>query len=328
MKLTGEITTSVSAMSEGVFWDFVNDAVSKDVMEHFGFSQTLLPKVQDVFSEHGRLSPEVAELLGLSAGISVTYKSGDQPNNALSLNVLKPGEVAATAGTSGVIYGVSDKLIYDQDSRINSFAHVNYSSNEKRIGVLLCINGVGILNKWVKALSGAPDYKRMNEEAVAIKPGSDGLRVLPFGNGAERMLNNKIVGAHFKNIDLNIHSQAHVFRASQEGIAFAFRYGLDIMRKNGMSPQIIRAGKANMFLSKVFCQSFVNACNTPVELFENDGSVGAAIGAGIGAGAFGIDEVFAHMSAAKRIEPKQHELYEELYQDWKTELNKELTSRH
>ena len=206
MRLTGEITTSISALSEGVLWDFKENEISNQVMDYYGFDRHILPPVHDVFSPHGNLSKDKADLLGLKPGIPVTYKSGDQPNNALSLNVLKPGEVAATAGTSGVIYGVSDKLAYDEQSRVNTFAHVNYTDHSKHLGVLLCINGTGILNRWVKNnFSSAGSYESMNKEAQLIPVGSDGLRVLPFGNGAERMLNNKIVGAHISHIDLNIH---------------------------------------------------------------------------------------------------------------------------
>lgn len=329
MKLTGDITTSPSALSEGVFWDFKQDALSEDVIQYFKFEKSLIPEIKPVFSEHGRLKQDLATTLGLKAGIPVTYKSGDQPNNALSLNVLKPGEVAATAGTSGVIYGVSDQLVYDPQSRVNTFAHVNHATNEKRVGVLLCINGTGILNSWAKNNFGAGQtYASMNEMAQQVKIGSDGLRILPFGNGAERMLNNKIVGAHFHHIDLNLHTQAHIFRAVQEGIVFAFRYGLDIMRENGMNPQVIRAGQANLFLSPLFAQAFVDATNVPVELYRNDGSVGAALGAGIGSTVFGSpEEAFSNFRPVKLIEPQATDLYEPIYQEWKVLLNDQLNKK-
>jgi xylulokinase len=329
MKLTGDISTSPSALSEGVFWDFKQDELSEDVIQYFKFDKALIPEIKPVFSEHGRLKQELAPALGLKAGIPVTYKSGDQPNNALSLNVLKPGEVAATAGTSGVIYGVSDQLVYDQQSRVNTFAHVNHETNEKRVGVLLCINGTGIMNSWTKHNIGSDlDYKVMNEAAQQVNIGSDGLRILPFGNGAERMLNNKIVGAHFHNIDLNLHTQAHIFRAVQEGIVFAFRYGLDIMRENGMNPQVIRAGQANLFLSPLFAQAFVDATNVPVELYMNDGSVGAALGAGIGATVFGSpEEAFSNFRPVKLIEPQATAVYEPIYQEWKSLLNDKLNKK-
>lgn len=319
MKLTGEINTSVSALSEGILWDFQKENISSDVMQYFGFDERIIPPIQPVFSAHGTLTKKMASALSLKEGIPVTYKAGDQPNNALSLNVLEPGEVAATAGTSGVIYGVSDELTYDKQSRVNSFAHVNYTDKQKRIGVLLCINGTGIMNKWIKNLIGnMASYSSLNESASYINPGSDGMFVLPFGNGAERMLNNKIVGAHIENIELNKHREAHLYRAGQEGIAFAFRYGLDIMRENGMNPSVIRAGRANMFLSSLFTEAFVNATNVPVELYESDGSVGAAIGAGIGAGIFkNAKEAFKQSKALELVEPAQVKLYDELYQHWK-----------
>lgn len=321
-KLTDEISTSIAALSEGVFWDFEQDVISKDVMAHYHFEKEIIPPAKDVFSVHGYLSKAMASELYLKEGIPVSYKAGDQPNNALSLNVLNPGEVAATAGTSGVIYGVTDSLAYDSLSRINSFAHVNYLPQQKRIGVLLCINGTGILNRWVKNTTGASGYKEMNEAASHIPVGSDGLLIFPFGNGAERMLENKMIGASIENLNLNIHSNAHLYRACQEGIACAFRYGLDIMRQNNVQPTIIRAGRANMFLSDVFIESFVNITRTPVELYEADGSVGAALGAGIGCGIYAdAGEAFKKHTPIKTILPTANaSTYEELYQHWKKTL--------
>jgi len=326
MKLSGDITTSVSALSEGVFFDFQNNSISKDIIDHYGFNEGLFPRVQPVFSNHGGVLASIAQQLGLKAGIPIAYKAGDQPNNALSLNVLNAGEVAATAGTSGVIYGVSDDLTYDPQSRVNTFAHVNYTEQQKRLGVLLCINGTGSLYRWTKNLFGsAVSYQQMNADAAKIALGSDGLRILPFGNGAERMLNNELIGVHFHNIDLNLHTQAHIFRAVQEGIASAFRYGVDIMRENGMSPTVIRAGKANLFLSDVFAQTFVNATGILVELYNNDGSVGAALGAGIGAEIFSSpQEAFKQMQPLQLIEPNT-DAFEPVYQEWKDLLLKQLS---
>ncbi len=319
MKLTGDITTSVAALSEGVFWDFKEQELSKDVFNYFGFDQSIIPEIKEVFTTHGNISTSVANQLSLQPGIPVTYKAGDQPNNALSLNVLEPGEVAATAGTSGVIYGVTDQLVFDQQSRINSFAHVNYVEKQKRIGVLLCINGTGILNSWIKKVTGnIYSYQQMNDAAATVAAGSDGLRMLPFGNGVERMLGNQLLQSHIHQIDFNIHGPAHLFRAAQEGIAFAFRYGVDIMRDNGMQPSVIRAGKANMFLSDVFTNCFVNATNIPVELHDCDGSVGAAKGAGIGVGFYiSPKDAFSNAVPIDLVEPSQSKLYDQLYNEWK-----------
>ncbi len=326
MKLTGEITTTSSALSEGIFWDFKKDKISNDVMNVFGFTDSLIPEVHELFSSHGKVLPEVALRLGIRENIAVTYKAGDQANNALSLNVLEPGEVAAYAGTSGVIYAVTDKLFADKFSRVNSFVHVNHTTDEKRIGVLLCINGAAIMYSWAKKVCGEDlSYKEMDQRAAAIKPGSNGLFVLPFGNGAERMLQNKMIDAHINNIDLNKHTKAHIFRAVQEGIAFAFRYGLDIMRENDLHPKIIRAGKANLFLSDVFIQSFVNATGVAVELYENDGSAGAAIGAGIGAGIYKTNgDAYTNFRPLQKFEPTDTKLYDELYNEWKKLLEGHL----
>jgi xylulokinase len=324
MKMTGECSTTIAALSEGIFWDYKENSLSNDLFNYFGISPALIPPIKNVFSEHGRITGSVASALSLKVGIPVTYKAGDQPNNALSLNVLQPGEVAATAGTSGVIYGVSDRQTYDQESRINTFAHVNFTPSQKRVGVLLCINGTGILNHWLKSISGNEmSYSQMNHLAGTVAPGSDGLTIFPFGNGAERMLNNKIVGASIRHLDFNKHSQAHLLRAGQEGIAFAFRFGLDIMRENGMAPKVIRAGKANMFLSDVFTEAFVNVNNILVEFFDGDGGLGAALGAGMGAGVFAEpSSISHHRKAVATLEPRSTARYNDLYEHWREQLTK------
>jgi xylulokinase len=323
MKLTGTVTTSIEALSEGVFWDFKKNDLSSDVFDYFGLSRSFIPEIRSVFTEHGRLESAIAASLSLQAGIPVSYKAGDQPNNALSLNVMEPGEVAATAGTSGVIYGVTDQLLYDNQSRINTFAHVNYTNEEKRLGVLLCINGTGILNRWVKNISGDNfGYNELNEKAATISPGSNGVLVFPFGNGAERMLNNRLLNAQFLNIDFNKHGIAHIYRAAQEGIVYAFRYGLDIMRSNGLQPSVIRAGKANMFMSKVFSSAFVNTLNIPVELYNCDGSHGAAIGSGIGVGYFkSAADAFQNFTPVETIYPETVNEYSLNYERWLEHLN-------
>ncbi|MEO5944221.1 MAG: FGGY family carbohydrate kinase, partial [Ferruginibacter sp.] len=326
MKLTGEITTTISALSEGTFWDYRSNKISTDITSYFGFDQSLFPEIKPLFASHGHVKDLVATRLSLKPGIPVSYKAGDQLNNALSLNVLQPGEVAATAGTSGVIYGVSDQLKYDEQSRINSFAHVNHQPDKNRIGVLLCINGAGIFNRWVKNLIGANrSYTELNEAASKVADGSNGLLALPFGNGAERMLNNQQVGAHFQNLDFNIHTDAHLVRAAQEGVAFAFRYGLDIMRENGIMPSVIRAGKSNLFLSNVFTKSFVNATQVVLEFYDGDGSYGAALGAGIGTGFYANEaEAFSNRKSTGCLEPDADTDSEAFYQDWKEFLQKKL----
>ncbi|RTQ51659.1 carbohydrate kinase [Hymenobacter gummosus] len=327
LQLTGQATTSISALSEGVFWDFARHGLSEDVFRFFGFDRALIPPVREVFAPHGVVRREVAEELGLTPGIPVTYKAGDQPNNALSLNVLRPGEVAATAGTSGVIYAVTDQLFVDQKSRVNPFAHVNHSRDKTRLGVLLCINGTGSLNRWVRSVAApALSYPEVNERAAAVPVGADGLLCLPFGNGAERMLENQQVGAQFVDIDLNVHTPAHMLRAGQEGVAFAFRYGLDLMRAGGLHPTVVKAGHTNMFLSEVFAQAFADVTGLTVELYQTDGSVGAALGAGIGAGTFATaDEAFSRVQPLRQVKPgADAEAYEAVYQRWKEKLQAQL----
>jgi xylulokinase len=324
MRLTGEISTSFTGLSEGIFWDFTANKISKELLKYFGFDSGLLPEAAASFSISGLLLKSVAEEFGLPEGIPVSYRAGDQPNNALSLNVLNPGEVAATAGTSGVIYGVTDKKKYDPLSRINTFLHVNHNHLQTRLGVLLCINGTGILNSWLKRYSSSNlSYNDMNKLAESVAPGSDGLSILPFGNGTERMLGNKETGARITGLNFNIHTNAHMYRAAQEGIAFSFRYGLDIMKEVGIDPQVIRAGEANMFLSKVFREVLSCITGTVIHLYNTDGSIGSARGAGIGCGYYKSEkEAFNGLIAVGVTEPDKSVSadYEETYLRWKNHL--------
>jgi xylulokinase len=320
LRLTGEVATSFTGLSEGIFWDFQEERISSSLLKYFDFDSSLIPKAAPSFSISGLLLKSVAEELGLPVGIPVSYKAGDQPNNALSLNVLEPGEVAATAGTSGVIYGVTDKKKYDPLSRVNTFLHVNHDHVKTRLGVLLCINGTGILNSWLRRNTGSFSYNEMNSLAEKITPGSDGLRILPFGNGAERMLGNKETGARIEGLNFNIHSNAHLFRAAQEGIAFSLRYGLDIMKEVGIDPKVIRAGEANMFLSKVFRDAVSCITGAVIHLYNTDGSIGSARGAGIGCGYYKSEkEAFNGLVAVGVTEPDNSgtNKYEKAYSEWK-----------
>lgn len=331
MKMTGEITTTSTGLSEGILWDYKDQSVASIVLDQYGISRDVIPNLVPVFGPQGQLTSKAAEELGLQEGTIIAYRGGDQPNNAFSLNVLNPGEVAATAGTSGVIYGVSDKAQFDEKSRVNTFVHVNHSIDSPRYGVLLCINGTGILNSWMKnqlfGLSKNISYPEMNEIAAQAPIGSSGLLVLPFGNGAERILENKDIGSQISNLRFNTHGLPHFIRAAQEGIVFAMKYGLDIMAKVGVEGKKIKAAQANMFLSPVFSQTFANITGATVELFNTDGSQGAARAAGIGAGLFTSKEsAFTGLVSLSTIEPdtSHKDEYENAYQQWVQELEKKL----
>lgn len=329
MKLTGEVNTTVSGLSEGIFWDFKSDSPSEKLLEHYQINQSLIPEQVPTFGEQGRVQAAVAEKLGIPVNIPVAYRAGDQPNNALSLNVLEPGEVATTAGTSGVIYGVSDQLEYDPQSRVNSFAHVNYSQESPRYGILACVNGTGILNSWLKhqLLLDRLSYEEMNHRAQRAPIGSDGVVILPFGNGAERPLANAEIGAHISGLEFNSHNTSHVLRAAQEGIVFALKYSLDIMEEMGVQASRVKAGKANMFLSPLFREAFANTTGATIELYDTDGAAGAARGAGIGSGEYANPkEAFTHLQQIDQIEPDgdKQSAYAAAYARWLEALKQRI----
>lgn len=328
LKLTGIPATTISGLSEGILWDFKENGIANDVIAAMGLKKDHLAELVPSFGEQGTLTKEAADVLGIRSGIPVSYRAGDQPNNAYSLNVLEPGEIAATAGTSGVVYGVTDKVTYDPHSRVNSFVHVNHTESDPRYGVLMCLNGTGILNSWIRSnfLNGM-DYEQINQLAGTIGIGSENLLCYPFGNGSERILQNKNPGASIKNLHFNQHNKAHVARAAQEGIVFAMYYGVEIMKGMGIDVNKVRAGNANMFLSDVFAEAFANTSGCVVELYNTDGAIGAARAAGVGAGVFSDHkESFKGLEIVRKIEPEQEKVkaYGDAYTNWKKNLEIEI----
>ena len=325
LRLSGVPNTTVSGLSEGMFWDFKENKVAQFLLDYYGIPASFIPDIVPTFSEQSVVSKAAAEELGLKAGTPITYRGGDQPNNALSLNVFEPGEIAATAGTSGVVYGVLGEVGYDKLSRVNTFAHVNHQADQTRLGVLLCINGTGILNAWMhRNVTFDMGYAEMNDLAAEAPIGSDGVVILPFGNGAERVLQNKELGCSIHGVNFNKHSRAHLVRAAQEGIVFSFCYGMEIMAQMGMDIRKIHAGRANMFLSPLFRNTLAGVSGATIELYETDGSVGAAKGAGMGCGIYkDHNEAFATLEKLQVIEPceKDREAYRAAYNNWKEILN-------
>ena len=324
MKLSGEINTTISGLSEGMMWDFKEKRPAKFLFDYFGFSEDVIAPIVPTFAVQSEVSAAAAAETGLKEGTSISYRAGDQPNNALSLNVFNPGEIASTAGTSGVVYGVLGEVNYDPKSRVNTFAHVNYTTELDRLGVLLCINGTGILNAWVhRNITPDLSYAEMNDLAAQAPIGADGVTISPFGNGAERVLENREVGCQIKGVNFNKHNRAHIVRAAQEGIVFSFCYGMEIMRQMGMDIKKIHAGKANMFLSPLFRDTLASTSGATIELLETDGSVGAAKGAGIGCGMYKDNvEAFSTLKKIAVIEPDntKAQQYKDAYEKWKAEL--------
>ncbi|WP_288056211.1 xylulokinase [Xylanibacter rodentium] len=329
LRLSGQANTTVSGLSEGMFWDFREGRVADFLMDYYGFDSSLISDIVPTFSIQSRVSAAAAAETGLKEGTPITYRAGDQPNNALSLNVFNPGEIASTAGTSGVVYGVLGDVNYDPKSRVNTFAHVNHTAEQTRLGVLLCINGTGILNAWVRRTV-APEgisYADMNDLTVSVPIGSEGITVIPFGNGAERVLENREIGCSVSGINFNKHGKAHIVRAAQEGIVFSFCYGMEVMQQMGMDIRKIHAGRANMFLSPLFRDTLAGVSGATIELYDTDGSVGAAKGAGIGAGIYkDNNEAFATLDKLQVIEPDEAHCneYLEAYARWKETLEKQI----
>lgn len=330
MRLSGVANTTISGLSEGMFWDFRNKETAGFLLDYFGFDKSLIADIVPTFSIQCEVCASAAAELGLKAGTPISYRAGDQPNNALSLNVFNPGEIASTAGTSGVVYGVLGDVNYDKRSRVNTFAHVNYTKDLDRLGVLLCINGTGILNAWVRRTV-APEgvsYSDMNDMMASVPIGSEGVTIIPFGNGAERVLENKEIGCSIHGINFNKHDKAHIMRAAQEGIVFSFCYGMEVMQQMGMNISKIHAGKANMFLSEIFRNTLAGVSGATIELYETDGSVGAAKGSGMGCGIYkDNNEAFATLKKLSVIEPdeKHRTEYLNAYSSWKEKLQQVMS---
>ncbi|NAS12747.1 xylulokinase [Poritiphilus flavus] len=325
-RFSGQINSTVSGLSEGIFWDFEKGEPAVWLLDHYGLDQNHIPKLRPTFSEQGTVSAQGASESGLAEGTPILYRAGDQPNNALSLNVFQPGELAATGGTSGVVYAITDNLSVKESSRVNNFAHVNYNSESQRIGKLLCINGAGIQYRWLLNNLDVSSYEEMNQLASSVPVGSDGVVLLPFGNGAERMLNNKNVGSRIFNINLNNHGKAHLCRAALEGIAFSFVYGMEILTSDGIRPQVIRAGNDNMFRSDIFSETIATLIKQEIEIYNTTGAIGAARACILHQGdynAFGMQ--IMNNDYVMSFKPlKSTEAYQTAYNNWKKELETTL----
>lgn len=324
LKLTGAVKTTVNGLSEGIFWDFVQHQPADFLLKHLRFNPELIPEITDNFVEQGRVSTEAAEQLGIPDGIPLLYRAGDQPNNAMSLGVLEPGEIAASGGTSGVVYGITDQLVYDETHRINSFAHVNHKKDKNRIGVLLCINASGILYRWVRenVLGSEVSYPEMEAMARKSEVGARGLYFLPFGNGGERMLNFKNKGAQLFGLNLNLHNQSDVIRASLEGIAFSFVYGIELIESIGVPVKRIKVANDNLFQSEIFSQVIANLSGVEIEMYETTGAVGAAQGASYAGGAYdSLEKAIFTKSSLKTFKPENAiSPYQKAYSEWKKHL--------
>lgn len=328
MRLTGEINTTISGLSEGVLWDFKENDIARIVLEQYGIDRALLPDIVPTFSNQGELTKAAAEATGLPAGIPVGYRAGDQPNNALALNALEPGEVAATGGTSGVVYAVTDEPLYDERSRVNGFAHVNYRQASPRIGVLMCINGAGIQYSWLKHNTMPPEmsYPTMEKLAAGAPIGAEGLTILPFGNGAERILENRDIGAQVHGLNFNRHHRTHLTRAALEGVAFAFAYGIEILQNMGLKIDIMRVGNDNLFQSSIFSTTVATLAGCRIEMMEATGAVGAARGAGVGAGIYdSLSDAFREIKGIDQFTPAVDPApYREAYRLWAERLESTL----
>lgn len=328
-KLTGIISTTKNGLSEGILWDYKNNEVAYWLLDYYGIDKSLVPDLVDNFTNQGSTHVQASAETGLPMGIPVVYRAGDQPNNALSLNILKPGEAAVSGGTSGVIYAVTDRLESEELSRINSFVHVNYSRLQTHIGKLLCINGCGILYRWLKNNIGAQSYEEMNEKASEVSIGSDGVVVIPFGNGSERMLNSKDVNAHFLGLNLNLHSSSHLCRAALEGIAFSFVYGMEILKEDNTVIDLVRAGNDNLFRLDIFSETVATLTGHKIEIFDTTGAIGAARAVALKEGNFEkIGSFSMQNDYVKTYVPlKDKEPYIKAYTRWKKELTMILNNK-
>lgn len=323
-KFSNVMNTTISGLSEGILWDFKKDSIANLLLEYYGLDAHLVPDIVDTFSNQSQVNAQGEKESGLAAGTPIFYRAGDQPNNALSLNVLNPGEVAATGGTSGVVYAVTDSLSGKESSRVNNFAHVNYQKGKNpRIGKLLCINGAGIQYRWLLNNFAVSSYEEMNVLASEIPVGSDGVCVIPFGNGAERMLNNKEIGTRIVNLNLNNHTKAHICRATLEGIAFSFVYGINILKLDGITVNVMRAGNDNLFRSKIFANTIATLIEHEIEIYNTTGAIGAARAADLRLGDFKkfSQSIMDNDHVMTFMPFKDKEPYIKAYENWIQELN-------
>lgn len=326
-KLTGKWTANLSNISGRWYYDSRNGGFPQDFYEQIGLGDVLNKFPQEIThlgDKLGTLTKEAAEHLGLSENTIVGQGGVDAWIGNIGLGVIQMGKVALITGSSHLITCLTDTFEYKKGGNFGP-----YPDTVVR-GLGLVEGGQtssGSILTWFKRnlckdLEGQKEsaYAILDREANKIAPGSDGLLVLDWWQGNRTPYTDPDVRGMIYGLSLG-HTQAHIFRAIMEGVAFGTENVFDSFRKSGYPVNEICMGGGTSN-SDVFVQIHADVSNVVVNVPKNPQSptLGSAILATVAAGLYkDMDEAVANMvQYAKRItpNPENHEKYKKIFSQY------------
>jgi len=272
--LTGERKTEFGDASGTAYFDVKTrtwSAAILNAIDNSGKLQQCLPELIPSDSPAGSIRSEIAEQFGLSREVLVSSGGGDNMMAAIGTGNVSPGIVTTSLGTSGTIYSYSDEPIIDPNGELAAFC-----SSSGGWLPLVCTMNVTVSTELTRELLGR-SLADLNQLASAAPPGAEGILLLPYFNG-ERTPALPNAKAILFGLTSTNYNAANMARSSMEGATLGLRYGLEVLKQQGLTPTEVRlvGGGAK---SPLWRQIVADVFNCPVVCPESSeaGAVGAAL---------------------------------------------------
>jgi xylulokinase len=284
--LTGDYATDASDAAGTLLLDLRARDYSAELLAALEIPRAWLPRVFEGPQITGRLRPEAAEELGLPAGLPVAAGGGDNAAAAVGTGVVRAGVVSSSIGTSGVLFAHSDAPALDPQGRLHGFCHA-VPGRYHLMAVTLSAGGAfAWLRNTLRAVAPQLSYDQLTALAAATPPGAEGLLFTPYLTGERTPHLDPLARAAFVGLTAR-HGLGHMARAVMEGVVFSLRDGLEIMRGLEVPAGEIRAtgggAKSPLWLQ---LQADISGAEVATLAAEEGPAYGAALLAGVGAGAF------------------------------------------
>jgi xylulokinase len=318
LRLSGEHAIDVADASGTLMLDVARRQWSREMLEAAAIDPALLPNVFESQEVCARVSSAGAGATGLAAGTPVVAGAGDQAAGAIGLGITRPGTVSVTIGTSGVVFAATDRPTLDPEGRLHTFCH----AIPDRWHMMGVTQAAGLSLRWLReqlepGVDGDEAYAKLTAEAAVIAPGAAGLLWAPY-----------LMGERTPHLDPNIraaliglaasHTRGHIVRAVLEGVAFSLRDSFTIFEELGVPTRRVRlgGGGARSSLWRQI-QADVYAHDVEVATADEGAAYGAALLAGVGAGAWPtVDDAcdrLVRSSVAARAHPETVAIMNERY---------------
>jgi xylulokinase len=331
--LTGDFATDLADASGTLLLDVSSRRWSSTMLEALEIPAAWLPALHEGPEVTGRVGPRAARETGLREGTPVVAGGGDQAAQAIGVGAVREGTVAITLGTSGVVFAPTAAPYSASTGGLHSFCHA-VPGRWHLMGVVLSAGGslrwfrdaLCVDVKLRTEATGRDAYESIiTDEAAMAPPGSEGLLFLPYLTGERTPFADPLARGAFVGLTTR-HTRAHMARAVLEGVAYALRDSLTLLRQAGL-PEVGRAvisggGARSAEWRQILANVLGLELVTP-EVLEG-AAFGAALLAGVAAGQWpSIEQACDRViRAASRQLPEQetvrsydraYEIYKDLY---------------